>query len=418
LPLFTHTGLAELDYTPGTIRTEMSDAQYVSLVMLTNLLSALSIGQYGGGGTGVGNTIQQLLHYWTETRLNPRSVVLTDAGGINNSVTVMTTSLADGAVVDIGTILKDRAQTLLVAEQILVTGITVGASTVTLTIQRGFNGTTAASHAQNAVMEIVGSPVPEGSDIGRDMSRSPSVKANTIQTWRRDVIITGSMVSLARHGLVPGQPNMVAFQLHERWWEALQDMERSAIYGIGTPSTTQTDYQEMWGLLAWLGYSSPVPNSTSVLFNANGAFISDLLFNQVGINIYLQGGEIPDAIVAHPVVIDRTSRIFRDQLRLSQTELVRGFNVDTIRLSLGGKPVKLIMSGYMPDPTVVEGVAAFLDLDRLIIVPFLDRFCFLISSPSMKDADMVSLVSQWTTEFRNTGTDSGYTSQVMRNFAV
>jgi len=132
----------------------------------------------------------------------------------------------------------------------------------------------------------------------------------------------------------------------------------------------------------------------------------------------LQDGEIPDALVGHPVVIDRTSRIFRDQLRLTQAELVRGFNVDTIRLSLGGKPVKLIMSGYMPDPTVVEGVVAFLDLDRLVIIPFLDRFCFLISSPTMKDADMVSLVSQWTVEFRNTGTDSGYTSQIMRNFAV
>src|SRR6266699_1969959 len=133
----------------------MSDAQYVSLIMLTNLLSALSIGQYGGGGTGVGNTIQQLLHYWTETRLNPRTVTDT-TGGINTVVTVMTVSLADGAVLDIGSILKDRAQSLLTAEQILVTSITVGATNVTLTIQRGFNGTTAASHAANWIAEIVG----------------------------------------------------------------------------------------------------------------------------------------------------------------------------------------------------------------------------------------------------------------------
>ena len=418
MPTFQHYGLAELDYTPGTIRTEMSDAQYVSLLLLTNFLSALPIGQYGGGGTGVGNTIQQLLHYWTETRLNPRSVTDTDGGGITSGAATMTVSLSDGAVLDIGTILKDRAQTLLVAEQIQVQGISVGSSSVTLTIARGFNGTTAASHAASFIADIVGTPVPEGSDIGRDMSRSPSVKANPIQTWRRDVVITGSMVSLARHGLVPGQPNMVAFQLHERWWEVLQDMERSVIYGIGTPAATQSEYQEMWGVLPWLGYSNPVPNATSVLFNANSAAISDLLLNQIGINIYLQGGEIPDVMIAHPVVIDRISRIFRDQLRLTQAELTRGFNVDTIRMSLGGKPVKLVVSGYMPDPTAVEGVAAFIDLDRIAIVPFLDRFCFLLSSPSMKDVDMVSVMSQWTDEFRNTGTDSGFTSQVMRNFTV
>lgn len=418
MPSFSHVGLSELDYTPGTIRTDMSDAQYASLLMLTNLLSALSFGNYGGGGTGVGNSVQQLLHYWTETRLNPRQVTLLDAGGINNAVLTFTVSLQDAALLDIGYILKDKAQTLLVAEQIFVNGITIGASNATISISRGFNGTTAASHLQNAVLEIVGTPVPGGSDVGRDQSRSPIVKANIVQTWRRDVIITGSMISLAQHNMVPGQRNQLAFQLHERYWEMLIDMERSLVYGIGTPSNTQAEYQEQWGVLSWLGYSNPVPNATATLFNANGAYLSDTLFNQVGINIYLQGGEIPDAILMHPYAVDRTSRIFRDLLRLGQEEMLRGFNVDTIRLSLGTKPVKIIPSGYMPDPTVVEGVMAFLDLDRITMVPFLDRFCFLISAPSMKDADMVSVVSQWTNEFRNTGTDVGFTSQVMRNFAV
>lgn len=418
MALLTHEGLSELEYTPGAIRTDMSDAQYASLVMLTNYISALPFGQYGGGGTGVGASNQQLLHYWTETRLNPRSVTDIDSGGINATQQTMTVSLQDGAVVDIGTIFKDRAQTNLVAEQILVTGITIGSSNVVLQIQRGFNGTTAASHLQNSVLDIVGSPVPEGSDLGRDMSRSPVVKANVIQAARRDVIITGSMIELARHGMIPGQPNMLAFQLHERWWELCQDMERSAIFGIGTPVSTQTDYQEQWGALAWLGYSNPVPNATSVLFNANGATISDFLVNQLAINIYLQGGDIPDVLVGHPYVMDRISRIFRDQLRLTQSELVRGFNVDAIRTSIGTKPVKLIMSGYMPDPTAVEGVVMALDLDRIAIIPFLNRFCFLISAPTNKDVDIISVVSQWTTEYRNTGTDSGYTSQLMRNFAV
>lgn len=415
---FTHVGLAELDYTPGAIRTDMSDGQYASLIMLTNFLSSLGFGTFGGGGTGVGNTIQQLIHYWTETRLNPRTVTLLDGGGIGAGTAVFTVSLADGGLLDVGYILKDRAQTLLVAEQIFVNGFIVGASNVSVQITRGFNGTTAASHAQNAILEIVGAPVPEGSDIGRDQSRSPGVKGNLIQSWRRDVVVDGSMVSLARHGMVPGQPNMPAFQLHERWWEMTIDMERSLINGIGTPAATQTDYQEMWGALAWLGYSNPVPNSTAQLFNANGAFISDILCSQVGINIYLQGGDIPDVIVAHPYVIDRISRVFRDQIRITESELIRGVNVDAVRLSIGRKPLQLVMSGYMPDPTLVESVAAFIDLDRINIVPFLDRFCFLISAPTMKDADMVSVFSQYTIEFRNTGTDTGFTSQVMRNFGI
>jgi hypothetical protein len=92
--------------------------------------------------------------------------------------------------------------------------------------------------------------------------------------------------------------------------------------------------------------------------------------------------------------------------------------VDTVRLSLGTKPVKLLMTGYMPDPTVNEGVAAFLDLDKLALVPFFNRFLFLISAPTTKDADIVSLMSQSTLEFRHTGTDFGYTSQILRNFTI
>lgn len=416
MPQFTPAGLSEFDYSPGSIRTEMSDYMFASLMMAPNLLAALRTSQFGGGGTGVGNSVMQLLHYWQENRLNPRTVTDT-SGGFNTVATTFTVSLADGALLDINYVLADRSQNLLTAEQMQVTGLAVGAS-VTVTISRGYNGTTAATHAASAVYEIIATPVQEGSDLGRDQSRAPGIKANTIQSWRRDVIVTGSMVELARHGMVPGIPNQPAFQLHERFWEMLQDYERSVIKGLGTPVATQTNTQTMWGVLSWLGYSSPVPNSTSVLSNANGAPISDLLLNGVGINIYLQGGQIPDVLLAHPYVMDRVSRIFRDQLRLSQTELVRGFNVDTIRLSLGTKPVKLLMSGYMPDPTINEGVAAFLDLDKLALVPFFNRFLFLISAPTTKDADIVSLMSQSTLEFRHTGTDFGYTSQALRNFTI
>jgi hypothetical protein len=418
MPVFTPAGLSEFDYSPGSIRTEMSDYMYSSLMMAPNLLAALRTSQFGGGGTGVGNTIMQLLHYWQENRLNPRTVTDT-SGGFNTTATTFTVSLADGALLDINYVLQDRSQSNLTAEQILVTGLAVGASSVTVTITRGFNGTVAASHAASAVYEIIATPVQEGSDLGRDMSRAPGIKANTIQSWRRDVIITGAMVELARHGMVPGIPNQPAFQLHERFWEMLQDYEKSIIRGLGTPAATQSNTsQTAWGILAWLGYSNPVPNSTAVLSNANGAAITDLLLNGLAINIYLQGGQIPDVLLAHPYVVDRISRIFRDQLRLSQTEVVRGFNVDTIRFSLGTKPVKLLMSGFMPDPTVVEPVLAALDMDKLALVPFYNRFLFLITAPTMKDADIVSIMSQSTLEFRHTGTDFGYTSQILRNFSI
>ncbi len=222
--------------------------------------------------------------------------------------------------------------------------------------------------------------------------------------------------------MVPGIPNVLAYQLHNRFLEALIDLDRAVLKSIGTPSTTQTEYPMMWGILPATGFSTPAYNSTSVLFNANNAFLDETLINAVAINILLQGGEVPDCIVAHPTVIDRIARIFRDQFRLQQSEDVRGYLVDAIRVSVGTQMIKLVLDGYMPGPapglTTPSPVATFLDVDRVLLIPFLDQFCYLLSSPTMKDADLISLVMKLSLEIRNVGTDFGYAHQTMFGFQV
>jgi hypothetical protein len=202
----------------------------------------------------------------------------------------------------------------------------------------------------------------------------------------------------------------------------LIDIERTVIESIGSPAGVATEYQTLWGMLPFTGFSTPAYNSTSVLFNAGGAPISDLLLNALVINILLQGGEVPDAIVVHPTMVDRIGRIFRDQFRLAQQEITRGYLVDAFRSSLGVQLIKIIMSGYMPGPapgaTTPTPVITALDLDRLAIIPFLDQFCYLLSANTMKDADVLSLIMKLTIEPRNTGTDFGYSHQTMFNLAA
>src|ERR1700730_18427550 len=103
----------------------MSDYMFASLMMAPNFLAALRTSQFGGGGTGLGNTVMQLLHYWQENRLNPRTVTDT-SGGFNTTATTMTVSLADGAVLVVNYVIYDRSQNLLVAEQIQITGLAIG----------------------------------------------------------------------------------------------------------------------------------------------------------------------------------------------------------------------------------------------------------------------------------------------------
>jgi len=59
-----------------------------------------------------------------------------------------------------------------------------------------------------------------------------------------------------------------------------------------------------------------------------------------------------------------------------------------------------------------------IDLDRLGLVPFLDRGCFLLTSETTLDADVMSLIMAMTLEVRNTGTDFGQAHEILRNFAL
>jgi hypothetical protein len=419
--IFSHAGLSENDFTPGTIRTEMSDTLFAALYLRPNLISAIPIGMYGGGGTGVGAAAMQLLHYWAEDRLNSRTVTDT-TGGINAAVTQMTISAADANNLNPMDVIRDQSQAFNASEYIQVQGISIAGATATLTIARAFNNSTATTHASGAVFEVVMTPNIQGSDFGRDQSRVPGLKNNLIYTIRKDVQITGSLLALSKHGLVVGMPNVMATQLHNRFLEAMIDLERTLIGGLGTPAATQTETPTPWGLMAALGFNNPAFNSTSVTFNANNAFLSELLLNSLFINILLQGAEIPDCIVAHPTVMDRIGRIYRDQFRLNQNEDVRGFLVRAVQPSVGEQLVRLVMSGYMPGPapgaTTPAPVLFALDLDRIATVPFLDQFCYLLAAGTLKDADLVSLVMKLTWDIRNTGTDFGYSHQAMFGFTV
>jgi hypothetical protein len=415
---FAPTGFAPIDYTIGGIRTELNDALLVALQMRPNLLAALSIGPFGGGGTGIGSAAQQTIHYWEEDRLNTRQVTELTGGGMTSTQTTMVVSNADAAQLSMYNVLVDRANSLLTAEQIQITNMAVGAVNTTLTVTRGFLGTTATTHAASAVFEILGTPIQDGSGLGPDQSRSPGIKGNLIQTIRKDVVITDALAALGRHNMLPGLKNPLAYQLHQRFWEGLIDWNRTMIKSIGTPAGTTTYSQTLWGVLSWLGYNALTANATATLRNANGAPLSRRLLSQVALDLYGQGAEVPDVILANHNVIDNIARLYEDQLRLTQSEVVRGFTVDTIRVSVGTKPIKLIIDGYMPDPTLVEGIAAFLDLDRMALVPFLDRGCFLRTAETPLDAEIMSLIMAMTLEMRNTGTDFNQAHEVLRNFIV
>lgn len=424
--LLTHAGMSENDMTPGTIRTPISDTVLAALYLQPGFISSIQLSPFlSGGGTGLGNSVMQLIHTWPETRLNPRTVTLIDAAGITSTSTSFTVTAADANNLDLNMFLYDQSQAYTAAELIQVTGIQVTGANATVFINRGVYGTTPVSHATGSVFQINAAPVTQGSNFGRDMSRSPVIKQNLIYTMRRDVQVAASLQELSQFNMIPGFPNFLADSLHDRVLEMLQDLNRTFLFSVGTPSNVQTETPTPWGLLPFLGYGPVNFNTTTALFNANGAALNEQVLNAIFLNLILQGAEIPDALLAHPSTIIAISRIFKDQIRLAQAEDWRGQMVQRIQPAISTQQVSLIMDPFVPGPAPGSNqlgqnapILAALDLDRIALVPFLRQFFYLLESPTYYDGETVSAIMKCTLELRNTGTDMGQAHQIAYNFVV
>src|SRR5207302_4236267 len=98
-------------------------------------------------------------------------------------------------VLTVGAVLQDETLgNFFSGEQIQVTGITG----TTLTITRGYGGTTATTHTNGAIWRIINLPIPEGSGLGADQSRVRAPKYNIINRWDMNVNITQEQLTRAR----------------------------------------------------------------------------------------------------------------------------------------------------------------------------------------------------------------------------
>ena len=74
-------------------------------------------------------------------------------------------------------------------------------------------------------------------------------------------------------------------------------------------------------------------------------------------------------------------------------------------------PHELVVDTFIND-TAAFGMAFVLDPDRIFIRPALGEFLYTIEAPSFRDGDAFSVLSKFSIEVRNSGTDVGYAHQV------
>jgi hypothetical protein len=169
-----------------------------------------------------GFTFANHKYEWRETVLAPRKETVTLADGSGTTLTV-----ADAYVYQKNALLRIEAE---------VVRVTAIASATTLTITRGYAGTTGAAHSAKPMIPL-GTAMPEGADASDGLSDNGSPLYNYDQIFERAVALTNHEIAALG---VEGNP--LPKQLARRMIEIHREIFQAAIYGVRYQDTTNEIY--------------------------------------------------------------------------------------------------------------------------------------------------------------------------------
>lgn len=190
-----------------------------------------------------------VLHEWLTDALNPNTIV-SSTQATPSATAIAVLDLSGNAVASffmIGDVFKDNAT----GEYMQLTAINGN----TITVTRGFGGTSAATINVGDNLFQISSAALEGADVTTDISRGRIRNFNYTQIFKKDVIISGTIQAVTELG---GITDEMDYQKTNRLREALRDLEKAAINGVlsGNSLGSATAYRTMNGIWASLTTNS------------------------------------------------------------------------------------------------------------------------------------------------------------------
>lgn len=296
---------------------------------------------------GIAGEATEVTHSWIEDKLNAN--IVTDSGsGINNSATSWTLVAGNGALVLIGSLLMDT-----VAGQSEVMQVTA-ISTDTLTIVRGYGGTTAVSHAANFTARIIANPAQEGQDPPADSSRLRTKVSNYTQIFQRGINVSQTMRSILQAGVA----DEFTFQVARRMLEIMRELDSSVILGVSPASGqvgSSTVYRSMTGLLSYASQAGGNTNSTS-------ESLTPSVINAMVLQIWTSGGQ-PNFVLVGGKQKQKISAFDQSYRRTDIATTSVGYVVDRFLSDLGFS-LEIIVDPWMPDDVCVVG-----DINKVRVMP-------------------------------------------------
>jgi hypothetical protein len=320
-------------------------------------------------------------HEWLEDELLPNKDAVNDS-------TFTDASTDTDFVVDNGSRFRvgDQIQIEGSGELMLVTAI----STNTLTVVRGYAGTTAEDLADDKVINILGNAALEGDDTPTARFNNRSRCGNYSQIFTASVKISGTDMAASQLGL----NEEIDFQKQERLRELVRDLENTVINGgepASNPQGSASVRRTMKGLVQHL--------STNVCSTGDSGFPTGTGLDEAKINYVLRqiwdnsNGNV-DLIIVGGYQKRQINTFLTDARSYGPNDVTYRNLVSMYESDFG--ICKIITTRWMPQDT-----ALLIDSSRVNVLPLAGRNFHFKRLASSGDYECGELIGEYTMELKN-----------------
>ncbi len=338
----------------------------------TPLLDAMGDPAYAAAST---------CHEWLEDELLPNKDQISDSG-ISEPDIADSFDVAHSDRFRIG----DEIQIEGSGELLLVTAINGN----TITVNRGYGGSTSEDLADGQIINILGNAALEGADRPTPRFTTRQRRSNFTQIFTAAVQVSGSDLAARQHGI----NSEMDYQKQERLRELLRDLENTIINGaqpLTNPQGTSSVRRSLKGIFQHItthGYyagDSELPEGTN---------LSEDMLNTVLRYIWEASSGNVDLIVVNGFQ-KRKINAFLDNNRSfgpndqTYTDMVSMYESDFGRC-------RVLVSRWMPQDAVL-----LLDSSRLAALPLAGRSFHYKPLAPVGDYECGQLIGEYTLEMKN-----------------
>jgi len=322
-------------------------------------------------------------HEWLEDELLPNKDAINDS-------TFSDPAADTDFIVDNGSRFRigDQIQVEGSEELMLVTGINGD----TLTVVRGYAGTTPEDLTDNQVINILGNAALEGDNKPDARFTNRSRCGNYTQIFTAAVEVSGSDIAASQLGLA----DELDYQKQERLRELIRDLENTAINGgqpTSNPEGGSSVRRSMKGIVQHL--STNVFNTGETGF-PSGTGLDETKVNYVLRKIWDNSNGNVDLIVVGGFQKRQINAFCADSRTYAANDTIFTNMVSVYESDFG--VCRIVTSRWMP-----QDAALFLDSSRISVLPLAGRSFHFKPLASSGDYECGELIGEYTLELKNEG---------------